>query len=66
MGRVTLKKRKVRFNTVHIKFFDKRESISEWRKGENEEMTPTKGPARKSILKKRDIKEPLISSNDGS
>lgn len=66
MPRVIRNKRKVRFNTVHIKFFDKRESIAEWRKGENEEMTPTKGPTRKSILKKRDIKEPLICSNDGS
>lgn len=66
MPRVIRNKRKVRFNTVHIKFFDKRESIAEWRKGENEDMTRTKGPVRKSILKNRVIKEPLICSNDGS
>jgi len=64
MPRVIRNKRKVRFNTVHIKFFDTRESIVEWRKGENENMTRTKGPARKSILKKRIIKDPIIPSDD--
>ena len=64
MPRVIRNKRKVRFNTVHIKFFDTRESIVEWRKGENENMTRTKGPARKSILKKRIIKDPIILSDD--
>lgn len=64
MPRVIRNKRKVRFNTVHIKFFDKRESIVEWRNGENEEMTRTKGPTRRSILKKRNIKDPIISSDD--
>ncbi len=64
MPRVIRNKRKVRFNTVNIKFFDKRESIVEWRKAENEEMTRTKGPTRRSILKKRNIKDPIISSDD--
>lgn len=54
MARTTQTKRKVRFNTVSVKYFDKRQSISEWRKSMNQNMTRTNGAPRKSILKKRE------------
>lgn len=51
MTKVIPKRKTVKFNTVHVKYFYKHESIRQWRDAEKETMTKTDGKPKKSILK---------------